>query len=417
MRDRFCLLLSLFVGFLFWSCQSFSSVIEEPSVSLNSVNIAGINFSGVDLIVNVDVQNPNAFSIPMPNIDWELFVNEASFLQGNLPSSQSIRRRQTVTLAFPVSFTFDGLYRSFASLVELREAAYDIALGVSFPLPLLADRVFSLDFSGVLPLPQFPALSFGQMRITQIDFAGIELAWDVNVENTNMFPIPFPNLDWDYEVNGVPVMRSNFAGSGHIAAGAAGAAVITAGLAYADILRALGGAANVSEAAGNLSLGINPADIGFPLALMEAGSVQNILNIRETIPILRPPEISFQGITRRALGLNRMEFAVIWAVENRNSFGFEIGEFNYEFRVNGGLWGQGNMANPPRALANSRTLIPVNIVLTAPAIVQELVTIISQGANVNYAATGNMSFLADLPGLEELNFPLDFSGNTRILTP
>ena len=405
-------------GFVFWSCQTIASEFQEPNVSLNSVEIAGISFSGVDLIVTVDVENPNRRAIPMPSVDWELFIKdalilqEAPFLQGNMSNNESIGRRQSVTLAVPVSFTFDGLYRSFASLVELKEAAYNIALKISFP-NAITGRVFELDYSGVLPLPQFPAMSFGQARISNISFSGVELIWDINVENPNRFPIPFPSLNWNYSVDGVPVIQSNFTGAGEIAAGAAGVATISVNMVYADVFSAVG-AVLTGDASSHLSIKISPEDINFPLPALEGGIVQGILEIPGTIPILRKPEISFNGITRRALGLNRFEFDVIWEVDNRNNFGFGIGEFNCEFRVNNNLWAQGRVEDPPWIAANGRTLIPINVVITTPAVVQGLLPIMSGGGNVNYTAIGNMSFLPDHPGLEALNFPLDFSGSTRI---
>ena len=413
-RRIFFLPPALLAAFVFWSCQTIADVVQEPSVSLNSVDIAGISFSGVDLVVNVDVENPNRFSIPMPNIDWELSINESSFLQGTLSNDQSIERQQTVTVALPVSFTFEGLFGSFASLIALREAAYDIALAISFPqsrIPIIAERVFDLNFSGVLPLPQLPAISLGQARVSNINFSGVELAWDINVENPNRFPIPFPSLNWNYEVNGVPLVRSNFASAEHIAAGAASVALISVSVAYADILRVVG-TALTGDASSNFSLGFDPGEIGFPLP--DLAGIQNILNIPGTIPILRMPEISFQGINRRSLGLNRFEFDLIWEVVNRNSFGLGIGEFNCEFRVNNTLWTQGRIVDLPRIAANGRTIVPINVVITTPAIVQALLPILSGGGNVQYTAIGNMSFLPDFPGVGELNIPLNFGGNTRI---
>jgi len=417
MKSRiFFLPLFVCASLVFWSCQTLGDAVQEPRVSMNSVEIAGISFSGVEMIVKVDVENPNRFAIPMPNIDWKVLINEASFLQGNISHDGSIGRNESVTLSLPVSFTFEGLYRSFVSLIELREAAYNIALEVSFPqsrIPMIAERVFDLDFSGVIPLPRFPTMSLGQARISSISFTGVELAWDINVENPNGFPIPFPNLSWNYEVNGVSLIQSNFTGAGHIAAGAAGVALISASVAYADVLRVVG-AALTGNTSSNLSLGISPEDIGFPLPALDSGIVQGILSIPGTLPILRMPEISFQGVNRRALGLNRLEFDIVWEVVNRNNFGLGIGEFNCEFRVNNNLWTQGRITDPPRIAANGRTLIPINVVITTPAIVQALVPIMSGGGNVNYSAIGNMSFLPDFPGLGELNIPLDFSGITRI---
>ena len=265
------------------ACKSLSAVVQEPRVSFNSVDITKISFSGVDMIVYVDVENPNGFSIPLPKIDWELFINTASFIKGSLPNDSTLRAREKVTIALPLSVTYEGLYRSFRSLLDNKEAAYRITLDISFPIPFIADKVYHLEFSGV-------------------------------------------------------------------------------------------------------------------------------------IPMLHMPAVSFQGISRKSL-FPTMEFALNFEVENKNAFDFNIGEFNYEFRVNNRQWTQSRIDNPPRIRANSKTPLSVSVSISAVAIVTEITSIISQGTAVTYSCTGNMSLLGSLPGLDKLELPLNLQGNTRILTP
>jgi LEA14-like dessication related protein len=274
-------LLPLLLVCAFTNCQSLRDLVQEPKVSLNRVDIARISLSGVDLVVRLDVENPNAISIPLPKIDWELFINTASFVRGSVKENQTIRGREKTTLDIPVSVTYDGLYNSIRSLVDLKEAAYEIALDVSFPLPIIADKVYHLDFAGVIPL-------------------------------------------------------------------------------------------------------------------------------------LRRPDISFQGITRRSGGLGSMEFTLNWEVDNSNSFGFDIREFNYNFSVNNSQWAQGRIDNPPKIRANGKTVIPLTISISALSIVTELAGIISRGSPVTYSCTGNMSLSGELPGLDRLELPLNLQGNTQI---
>lgn len=427
MKSRFSLFFAaafaaifVFAGIL-GSCQSYDAPIREPRVSINSVDIAGINFSGADLIVNVGVQNLNRFALPMPNIAWELFIgtgsDAVSFLQGNLPNSQSIAGRRRVTVSVPVHVTFEGLYRAFVSLVEDREAAYNIALAISFPLPIVGDKVFNLDFSGALPLPQLPELSFRQVNVSRFDFFGTDLSLEIDILNTNSFPIAFPDINWNYAVNGIPVVTSSFAGSGQglIAAGAARNANIDITLMYADILRVAGSAMNAAgEVAGDFFVGMNLADMGLPQTVLETAAAQSILNIPASIPVLRKPEVSFGGITRRSLGFMRMEFALNIHVDNQNNFAFDINEFNYEVRVNNHLWIQSRTEEPVRIAANSRIVIPMNAVITTPAMVEELVTVLSQGLAVNYILTGNMDIQPERQGLERLELPLNVAGSSRI---
>ena len=396
---------------LLTTCQSLRSVIQEPKVSLSSVNITGISIRGIDLIAHVDVDNPNAFSVPLPKVDWELFINTASFIRGSLKKDQSIKSRGRATIELPFSVTYDGLYNSFKSLVQLKEAAFKIDLGITFPIPLLSEKVYNLDFAGTIPLPQLPKLSPGQVHIAKIDFTGIELACGINVENPNRFPIPFPELSWDYEVNGVPVLKSKLAMGSSIAAGAAAAAIVSVGVNYADLFRAASSVIGSSEAKTNLSL-----ETDFPVPLPAGVSMDGLksaLAIPGTLPILQKPEIAFRGIEKKSLGMT-MEFALNWEIVNKNSFDFGIDEFNYDFKVNNSQWARGRMSNPPRVQAGGRTIIPLNVSISALSMVMELVDIINRGSQVNYNCDGNMILSASLPGLDKLELPLNLSGATRI---
>jgi len=307
-------------------------------------------------------------------------------------------------LGIPMNFTFDGLYRSFASIFNTMEAAYNIALEISFPIPIIEDFVYNLDFSGVIPIPQLPRLTSASVTVANFVYSGLMLAGTINVENPNRFPITFPEIDWDFGLNGVSAINSRDPASGVIAAGAAASRNINMNIAYADIFAIAASARNRSEAESILSLA---AALPFPFNKV------NALNIPVTIPIVQKPEVSFQGITRRALG-RTMEFVLNWEVNNRNNFDFEIGEFNYDFLVNNRSWAEGRTMNLPTVRAGSRTVIPIAISISAPPIVAEIVDIINRGAAVNFVTTGNMSFSSGVPGFDIPEFPLNLSGSTRI---
>ena len=397
------------------ACQSFGSLVNEPVVSLNSVELAGISLRGVDLIAHIDIENPNAISIPLPNINWELFVNSASFINGSLKKTESLRSRGKTTIDLPLGVTYEGLYKTISSVIKTKEAAYNIALGITFPIPLIENKVYRLAFSGVLPLPELPRISPGSVNISKIDFTGVELNCGVGIENPNRFPIPFPKLEYDYEVNGVPVVKSSFNSSGDIAAGAAASALISMSVSYADIFKAVESLRNKGEADTNLSLGMNSDEIGFPSSILGdiAGNALDILNIAGTLPILQKPEISFQGIAKKSLGTT-MEFIISWELNNPNSFGFDIAEFSYDFKVNKNAWAAGKIDNPPKVKANGKTVIPLTVSVSALSIVKELVDVINRGSQVAYSCSGNMSLLSDFPGLSKLDIPLNFEGSSRI---
>ena len=418
-------LVLVFFVFTLFGCQSLSSLFQDPKISLNSVDITGISLEGVSFIARIDVENTNSFSIPLPKVDWELFINSSSFINGVLKENQTIRGRNRVTVEVPFGVTFEGLYKSFKSVFETKEVAFDIALGVTFPIPIIEARVFKFDFSGSFPIPELPRLSYASTTIGKIDFSGVDLCFGINVENPNKFPIPFPQINWDYSLNDVSVLKSNFTmGAKEIAAGAAGLALVSLSVSYADVFKAVNSLRTSGEANSTMSLSINSAEfLSFNTAAPASGSSalpaagddnKGALKIPGKLPILHIPELSFQGITTKSKTLISMEFALNWEIDNQNIFDFTVGEFNYDFKVNNRGWASGRIINPPVIRANGKTVIPLTITITALDIIRELVDIIAKGTTVNYSCTGNMSLLGSLPGLGKIEQPLNLQGSTRI---
>jgi LEA14-like dessication related protein len=182
------------------SCQSFSSILSEPKLSIKSVDLAGINFNGVDLIANVNVENPNSFPIPLPNINWELFIDNASLVQGIVTSSQSIQSRATTTMNIPLNLSYEGLFTTVSSLLNANETAYNIAMGISFPIPFLESKVYNLDFAGILPILKMPEISFQGIAAKSIGTT-MEFILNWEVDNKNNFALDIGEFNYDFAVN------------------------------------------------------------------------------------------------------------------------------------------------------------------------------------------------------------------------
>ena len=247
-------------------------------------------------------------------------------------------------------------------------------------------------------LPELLRLNGAEARLARKDFSGLDLVFYVNVENPNDFPIRFPEINWDYSVEGVLVAEGNFTRTGIIAAGAIETQDINVSIVYKDIFNLVESARNDVEANSIFSFNIG-ANLGTELPW--------------PITILHEPEISFQGIRRQSLG-RTMVFVFSWEVNNRNNFDLEIREFDYNIRINNRLWTADRTENLPSIRANSRTIVPVTVTVSEPPVIRELVDILNSGSPVNYNSTGTMSFLSDIPDLDALDIPLSFQGSARI---
>jgi LEA14-like dessication related protein len=374
---------------------------------LESVEITGISIRGVDLVCHVNVGNPNSFSVPFPRVDWELFINANSFVRGTVENDAVIKGRSTTVVDVPFSVTYEGLYNSFKSLFNAKEAAYNISLGISFPIPLIQEKTFRLDFAGVLPLLQMPKITPGAFRVARVDFSGIDVACGFTVENPNAFPLPLPQTSWTFAAAGVPLTASGSSQAGELAAGAVSREEVVVSLLFVDLIKALGSAGGGTEVPATLAL-----EASFPALDFE--ELTSSLDVPGTIPVLKKPELSFKGINIKSLGMQRLEFALNWEVDNQNPFSFDIDKFEYDFTVNNSSWTSGAVTDPPVIKAKGKTIVPVTFVVSSSAMVADVVNIISRGTAVAYDCTGDLSLSGDLPGLDTLDLPFSFRGNTRI---
>ena len=262
------------------TCQTLSSVFREPVLSLHSVELANINFTSVTVLCKVNVENPNAITVPFPDIDWEFYINANSFIRGKIDAGQSIRARSTTVVDVPVSIDYPGIYNTFSSLKNSNQADYKIALAFKFALPIIGDKVWNFEHEGNFPLPKVPS-------------------------------------------------------------------------------------------------------------------------------------ISFKGISLKNLSLTKIDFDIVWEIENNNIFAMSVKDLSYNLTVNNTRWTDGRVNNSPQIAAGRKTEIPLTISINALSMVRDITEIITRGTNVAYQCGGNVSLGADLPGLD-FNTPFNFSGSTRL---
>lgn len=126
-------------------CASTSSLVSTPVVTLSSVEMTGLSFSSQKFLLGFDVNNPNAFSLPVESVRYHLRLGEHRFASGETQR------------AFSVPAGGDG---SFAISVDL-----DILQQTSQITSLLRTGMnetieYELEGSLVIDIPFTPPIGF-----------------------------------------------------------------------------------------------------------------------------------------------------------------------------------------------------------------------------------------------------------------
>jgi LEA14-like dessication related protein len=150
----------------------------------------------------------------------------------------------------------------------------------------------------------------------------------------------------------------------------------------------------------------------FPLPVLEDRPFNR--EIEGSIPLLKLPSVSFKGFSLKTMSLSRVEFELVWELENKNAFALAIDRFEYSFAVNNNPWASGSVAEKPRIAAKGKTAIPLTISLNSLSMIQGIMGMVRENTPVSYNCGGTIALAPELPGLRVLSLPFAFEGNSRL---
>lgn len=196
-----------FISLTFVSCSLLNTVlnqmdIKKPLVKVAKAKISKLTFNDVDLLFDIQIDNPNSVGINLAGFDYEFLINENSFISGNRPDEVEILAKNNSTIQLPVKLKFTDIYNTFKELKKNNNSKYQIKCGLDFNLPVLGKTRIPISKSGDLPLLKFPKISFESVKLDNINLAGADLILSVKFKNPNSFSVLIDDMDYSFEVNG-----------------------------------------------------------------------------------------------------------------------------------------------------------------------------------------------------------------------
>src|SRR5215218_9029269 len=94
------------------------SIFKQPEITLESVQIGGLGLSGGTLVVDLQVVNPNRFSLSANRLNYDLQLRDpetatdttwSDFASGAYEQPFSVGGGETAHVQIPVSFSYSGL--------------------------------------------------------------------------------------------------------------------------------------------------------------------------------------------------------------------------------------------------------------------------------------------------------------------
>jgi LEA14-like dessication related protein len=187
------------------------SSIKKPSAQITDTKITGLSFTDVDLLFDVNIDNPNNVSIDMAGVDYDLKINNYALVKGNQNEPLSINALGSSGLKIPVSINYKDLYQAVKSLSEKNNSAYAFEGGLSFNLPVLGNIRVPISASGEIPLLRVPKIKLNKIALKSYSWSSASLELDMAITNYAGVNLTFDKLNYGLNIAGNSWVNGNLA--------------------------------------------------------------------------------------------------------------------------------------------------------------------------------------------------------------
>jgi len=176
---------------------------SKPTVNVENVRLVNLSFSDVDLAFDIKVKNNNPFGINIAGLDYDLKINDASFLKGNNEDRLAIAASAESMVQIPLSLNFKNLYDTFSALANQDSSNYELQTTLYFDLPIIGRTPIAISKSGHVPLVKLPSIQIASLKLKKIALTNANLELKLDVVNPNAFSLLLNRLTYDFSINGM----------------------------------------------------------------------------------------------------------------------------------------------------------------------------------------------------------------------
>ena len=200
-KPRFANLSLILLVLLFAGCAGLEKHIQTPTVHYAGSEIKDTSLyeATIDFLIRVD--NPNPISLPINGLSYTVDVNGKKILSGSAQPGKQVPAKASLDLAVPVTVRYEEILDSLQELMHKDTFEYavkgDIDMGF-FKLPY--------DASGTIPLPDLPKIQLKAINVNKLTFEGVETAMQLNIKNSNDFPLNASGLSYQLLLNQITTL-------------------------------------------------------------------------------------------------------------------------------------------------------------------------------------------------------------------
>ncbi|MCU7906411.1 MAG: LEA type 2 family protein [Candidatus Thiodiazotropha sp. (ex Epidulcina cf. delphinae)] len=254
---------------------------------------------------------------------------------------------------------------------------------------------------------QKPTVQVEGVKLTGLDFEGIDLAFDLKIDNPNPFPIDLDGLDYDLKLLDSTFLKGERPMALRLAADDSSRVKAPLRLSFQRLMNTYRQLKHADRVAYRLDLGL-----GFDIPVL--GRVRIPIDYEGDFPLPSIPEIKVRSLHVQQLTMNGARLLLQLEVDNPNSFSLLLDRLNYNLKLNGFAVGKGLLNQPLDIKQGGRGVIDLPLSLDFMQAGMGLYSALLSKTGIKYELNGSMDASASDPVLSTFQIPLDRHGQVKL---
>ncbi len=253
---------------------------------------------------------------------------------------------------------------------------------------------------------QKPSAAVQGLKLTGLDMNGVNLVFDVAVDNPNPVGISLAALDYDLKLLGSSFLQGDQPMGMKLAANGSSQVQVPVRLGFQQLLNSYQQLKGAEKVGYELDLGM-----GFDVPLL--GKVRVPVNYRGDFPIPEMPAVSLRSLDVQQLTMSGASLLLQLEVDNPNSFSLLLNKLNYNLKLNGYDVGGGLVDKAVNIKQDGRGTVSLPVSLDFAQAGMGLYSALL-GKGISYDLSGSMQASSSNPILEAFRIPLDKQGRVDL---
>ena len=178
------------------------AAVQKPSVKIAQTRLSALSFEQADLVFDIEIDNPNSMGVSLAGFDYDLLLNNQSFLKGDQQKQMEIKAEDKATIEFPLTLQFHDIYTTYQRLKSEDEIGYTLKTGFSFDLPVLGVVRIPVSASGRVPMVKLPVIRVQALKLENLTLSGASFELQLGLDNPNSWGVLLKGLDYHLAING-----------------------------------------------------------------------------------------------------------------------------------------------------------------------------------------------------------------------